>query len=90
MQKPARFTEEQLHQLGLTVVGNEAVPLGDARPDPSWDEERLALYAKGELANSEEAERQAILQARKSAVHLFRAGHALALARAKCKGEKYG
>ena len=40
-------------------VGNEAVPLGDARPDPSWDEERLAVYAKGELANSHEAERQA-------------------------------
>jgi hypothetical protein len=90
MQKPARFTEEDLHKAGYTVVGNEAVPLGDARPDPSWDEDRLALYAKGELANSQDAEEQAILQARKSAVHLFRAGHALALAREKCKGERHG
>ncbi len=90
MQKSARFTEEDLHKAGYTVVGNEAVPLGDARPDASWDEERLALYAKGELANSQEAERQAILQSRKSAVHLFRAGHALTLARAKCKGEQHG
>jgi hypothetical protein len=90
MQKSARLTEEDLHKAGYTVVGNEALPLGDARPDPAWDEDRLALYAKGELANSQEAEQQALLQSRKSAVHLFRAGHALALARAKCKGEQHG
>ena len=90
MEKSARLSEEELHTLGYTVVGSEAVPLGDATPDSTWDEDRLALYFKGELANSEQADEQAILQAQKSAVHLFRAGHALFLARDLCKHKGHG
>jgi len=90
MQKSARFTEEDLHKAGYTVVGKQAVPVEDARPDASWTLDRLLIYAKGEMANSDNAEQQAILQSRKSAVHLFRAGHALALVRERCKAEKHG
>ena len=90
MQKSARFTEESLQKAGTPVVGNETVSLGDVRPDLSWTLERLAVYAKDEVSNSDHAEQQAILQANKSAIHLFRAGHALALARDKCKGEQHG
>lgn len=66
------------------------LPTGDAQPDASWSLDTLASYAKGEVANSKAAEKLAILQAKKSAVHLFRAGHALFLAREQCKGEKHG
>ena len=90
MQTSARFKEEALQKVGTPVVGNDTVSLGDVRPDPSWTLERLAVYAKDEVSNSDHAEQQAILQANKSAIHLFRAGHALALARDKCKGEKHG
>ena len=90
MQKSARFPEDDPQTAGQSVVQNEAAPSGEARPDPSWTLDRLAVYAKDEVSNSFHAEHQAILQAHKSAVHLFRAGHALALAREKCKGEQHG
>lgn len=89
MQKSASISEAQLHRLGLTVVGNEAIRLVDTRPDEGWEPERLAAYAKGELATSVLAEQEAILQCHKSAVHLFRAGHAYSLLRVKCK-KKHG
>jgi hypothetical protein len=79
------ITEADIHQLGYRLVGNEAVPQRDARPDPSWDLPALVVYAKGELANAQHAETESILQAHKSAVHLFWAGCALWFARDKCK-----
>jgi len=90
MQTSARISEDKLHQLGFTVVGNEAVPLDESLPDSTWELDRLALFAKGELANSVQTEQAALLQAHKSAVHLFRAGCALAFAREKCKAEGHG
>jgi hypothetical protein len=90
MQTSARISAEKLHQLGFIVVGNEAVPLGESLPDSTWELDRLAVFAKGELVNSVQAEQAALLQAHKSAVHLFRAGCALAIARAKCKAEGHG
>lgn len=90
MQTSARISEEALHQFGYTVVGNEAVRLDESLPDSSWELDRLALFAKGELANSVQTEQAAILQSHKSAVHLFRAGCALAFARDKCKAEGHG
>ena len=38
----------ELHCLGLTVVGNEAVP-STGLPDESWDVDRLLIYGRGEL-----------------------------------------
>ncbi len=83
MQKSGRFSENQLHQLGYAVVGDQAVHVGDGVPDDTWDLDRLAGYAAGQIAES-------VLCAHKSAVALFRAGGALALARARCKSERRG
>jgi hypothetical protein len=90
MQKSARFPEEGPQTPGRIPDDQNAIPPVDDRPDPSWSLDRLASFAKDEVTCSFHAEQEAILQAHKSAVHLFRAGHALALARAKCKGEQHG
>jgi hypothetical protein len=90
MQTSARFPEDDPQKAGDIPDEQEGTPPGDSRPDPSWSLDRLASYAKDEVTCSFNAEQEAILQAHKSAVHLFRAGHALALARAKCKGEQHG
>lgn len=83
MQKSGHFSEGQLHQLGFAVVGDQAVPVRDAAPDDTWDLDRLAGYAAGQIAES-------VLSAHKSAVALFRAGGALAFARVRCKREGHG
>jgi len=90
MQTSARFPEDDPQESGHIPDEPEGIPPGDDLPGPSWSLERLASYAKNEVTTSFFAEQQAILQAHKSAVHLFRAGHALALARSKCKGEQHG
>jgi len=90
MPRQRNMTEEDLKQLGFMVVGDEVVRASEARPDQSWDLVRLASFAKGELRRSSDAEKEAVLQAHKSAVHLFWAGCALALAREKCKAEGHG
>src|SRR5262245_15120073 len=58
------------------------------KPDQSWTVEQLAIYAKGKVASSAHAEKEAILQAHKSAVALFWAGAALWLIRDKLKKEE--
>ncbi|HEY7328057.1 MAG TPA: hypothetical protein VH592_10475 [Gemmataceae bacterium] len=90
MQTSARFPDDDPQKAGHVPNEQAGTPPGDDRPDPSWSLERLASYAKDEVTCSFHAEQEAVLQAHKSAVHLFRAGHALALARAKCKGEQHG
>ncbi|HEX4144544.1 MAG TPA: hypothetical protein VHY91_13640 [Pirellulales bacterium] len=86
-----RLTEKDLNGLGLTVLGDQAVRSEDAIPDTSWALSQLLTYAKERIASSKSADKESILQAKKSAVELFRAGAALSLARAKCnelgKGE---
>ena len=60
-------------------------------PDFSvMDLDGLAAFIDGRLASSYEAERRSLLQANKSAVHLFWAGGALFEARAKCEKEGRG
>ncbi len=81
--KSGRISEDQLHQLGFAVVGDQAVPVTDAAPDDTWDLDRLAGYAAGQIVES-------VLCAHKSAVALFRAGGALALARERCKTQGHG
>lgn len=83
MQKSGHFSEDQLHQLGFAVVGDQAVPVRDGIPDDTWDLDRLAGYAAGQIGES-------VLCAHKSAVAPFRAGGALALARARCKADGHG
>lgn len=62
-----------------------------APPDFSaMDLDGLAAFIDGRLASSYEAERRSLLQANKSAVHLFWAGAALYEARAKCEKEGRG
>ena len=68
------FTEKDLNDLGLTVVGNEAVPIDNATPDETWELSRLESYALGHLADSANAEDLAILQSKKAAVELFGPG----------------
>jgi hypothetical protein len=82
-----RVTEEDLQALGLTAEGGEVVPLPDS-PDGSWGLDRLRAYAVGQLEQSKGCERQAVALSKKSAVHLYRAGHAFALIRQRLKGEK--
>jgi hypothetical protein len=83
------MTEADLANMGLTVEGDQVVRADpDKRPHPSWTVEQLAIYAKGKMASSAQAEKQAILQAHKSAVDLFWAGAALWLIREKLKDEK--
>lgn len=62
----------------------------EAQPDSSWTLDKLGAFASGEVSSAFFAKEAAILQATKSAVHLHRAGHALSLARDKCKGEGHG
>jgi hypothetical protein len=62
----------------------------EAQPDSSWTLDKLGAFASGEVSIAFFAKEAAILQATKSAVHLHRAGHALSLAREKCKGEGHG
>lgn len=74
-----------------TLPGDEdADSTDESRPDSSWSLDRLGEFATEEVNNSFFAEKAAIFQAHKSAVYLFRAGHALFLARERCKGEKHG
>lgn len=84
MQTPATHDDKPL------PVEDEADPTDETQPDSSWSLDRLSEFATEEVNNSFFAEKAAILQAHKSAVYLFRAGHALFLAREKCKGEKHG
>jgi hypothetical protein len=88
--QPARITEDRLHELGYTVEGGQAVPVGDEKPDESWGLDRLAGFARAKLAASGRAEQEAVLQAHKSAVALFWAGCALSIARDKSKAEGHG
>jgi hypothetical protein len=89
MSLPIRMTEADLAMMGLTVEGDQVVRADlDKKPDPSWTVEQLAIYAKGKMASSVQAEREAILQAHKSAVDLFWAGAALWLIRDKLKKEE--
>jgi hypothetical protein len=83
------MTEADLANMGLTVEGDQVVRADpDKRPDPSWTVEQLAIYAKGKMASSAQAEEEAIFQAHKSAVDLFWAGAALWLIRDKLKKEE--
>src|ERR1051326_5416625 len=89
MTLPIRMTEADLASMGLTVEGDQIVrPDPNNKPDPSWTVEQLAIYAKGKMAASVQAEKDAILQAHKSAVDLFWAGAALWLIRDKLKKEE--
>jgi hypothetical protein len=86
---PVRMTEADLANMDLTVEGDQVVRADpDNKPNPSWTVEQLAIYAKGKMAASVQAEKDAILQAHKSAVDLFRAGAALRLIRDKLKKEE--
>lgn len=88
--KKKNLTEQDLNEMGLAVVGNQAVPIEDGIPDSSWETNRLETYAKGRLASSGQAERQSILQAEKAAVDLFWAGCALKIVREQKKSEGRG
>ncbi len=88
MSLPIRMTEADLANMGLTVEGDQVVRADpDKKPDPSWTVEQLAIYAKGKMAASVQAGKEAILLAHKSAVDLFWAGAALWLIRDKLKKE---
>jgi hypothetical protein len=82
--EPSAQNSEHQDVEGVQVVGADA----DKKPDPSWTVEQLASYAKGKMASSAQAEKEAILQAHKSAVDLFWAGAALWLIRDKLKKEE--
>src|SRR5262245_45284198 len=71
-----RFTQQDLTKAGLTVVGTEVVKLD--KPDESWDITALLAYAKGEMA-------EALSLAKRTTIHYYRAGHALALVPDKLK-----
>lgn len=83
MPKSASFSEEQLQQFGIAVVGDEAVPVKNGTPDDTWSLNQLAVYASGQITES-------VLQSHKSAIALFRAGRALAFARTRCKAQGHG
>ena len=84
---PTQITEKDMHRLGLTIVGNEAIPLTEP-PGESWDIDRLRSYALGELEHLKECNTQVLILARRSARHLFRAGHAFYLLREKLKEQE--
>jgi len=85
----AQNSEHQEDKMGLTVQGGQVVRAEpEKKPDQSWTVEQLAIYAKGKMASSAQAERDAILQAHKSAVDLFWASAALWLIRDNLKKEE--
>lgn len=51
---------------------------------------QLAKFVSGEIKSSKESEKESLLQAKKSARHLFHAGEALDKARTLCEKQKYG
>ena len=51
---------------------------------------QLAKYVSGEIKSSKESKKESLLQAKKSACHLFYAGEALDKARTLCEKQKYG
>jgi hypothetical protein len=79
--------EKDLHRLGLTVQGDEAVPL-TGQPAKDWPLDRLLLYGKGELAHLGQCNTDIRDLARRSALHLFRAGHAFFFLREIKKAEE--
>jgi hypothetical protein len=80
------MTDEDLHQRGLMVVGNEVVPV-TSPPDVEADNESWLGYAVAQLGYSKEFETQAQILGRKSAVHLYRAGHGFSVVRERHKEE---
>lgn len=87
---PIHVTDEnELHALGFRVDPTDrgrAVPLaGPAAPDDGWETDALGRYAAAELAESTRLDGEARDLVRRSAVHLFRAGRALHLARERLK-----
>ena len=66
-----RLSEKDLNGLGLTVHGDQVVRSEDAIPDTSWALSQLLTYAKERISSSKSAEKESILQAKKSAVELF-------------------
>lgn len=87
---PVRVSDEaELHNLGMRVDPADpgrAIRATDAgTPDEEWDTDALGRYAAAELAESSRLEDEAVGIGRRSAVHLFRAGRALHLARERLK-----
>lgn len=87
---PIHVTDEnELHALGFRVDPTDpgrAVPLADpTAPDDGWETDALGRYVAAELAESARLDGEARDLVRRSAVHLFRAGRALHLARERLK-----
>jgi len=83
-------TNADLEKSRLSVVRTDGTEPEDATPDASWGLDRLVAYAEAQLTISERAEQESLLQARKSAAALFRAGSALYFVRAERKSKGRG
>lgn len=84
-----------IERRGLIVLHGDADDGedGDRESNPdvsSMSLDGLAMFIKGRLSNSDQAQQRAILQAHKSAVDLFWAGCALAKARELCEAISHG
>jgi hypothetical protein len=86
--------ENDLHELGYAIDPNnpnEAIRLeaiAEQMPNESWDLDRLGLYASSGLREANRLESEASQLSRRSTVQVFRAGHALFLARERLKAER--
>jgi hypothetical protein len=59
-------------------------------PDASWDLDQLGIYAETGLLEANRLKKESLRIGRRSTVQIFRAGHALSIARRKVKAEKWG
>lgn len=88
------LTEKELKKYGLMITESDPqvlVPVNRTlgqQLDESWELEDLAHYAVATLAQSQDLRAQAQQLTRKSTVFLYRAGHALSLAKKRMKSSK--
>lgn len=86
-----QMSEGELRTLGLQLDPGDptrairVAPQADFVPDDSWDLDRLGFYSGTRLNEAKRLHGEMIQLGRRSTVQIFRAGHALSIARQKVK-----
>jgi hypothetical protein len=90
------ISEDELHSLGMQIDPDNPTqaihiaPQAESIPDESWDLDRLGDYARTGLSDADRFKRESIQLGRRSTVQIFRAGHALSIARRKVPWGEWG
>jgi hypothetical protein len=91
-----QISPSDLYALGLQIDPDnpsQAIHVAqqaESIPDESWNLDRLGIYAENGLSEASRLQRESIQLGRRSAVQIFRAGHALSIARRKVPWGEWG